>query len=79
MSTWLVLGVIAVLIAAILLEGRRQRRKYGPSRGTPALRAGILDLQRNLEPERKVEILLEEPNKAEEADSGGPPTAGSDD
>ena len=60
----------AVLVAAILLEGRRQRRKYGGSQGTALMRAGMLELQNLLEPERRVEFLQEEPEVDERAESG---------
>ena len=53
--------VIPLLVVFIMLEGRRQERKYGKGKGTGAnlSRAGLLELQSLLEPERKVEILRE--------------------
>jgi hypothetical protein len=56
----LVIG-IPVLLLVIILEGRRQARKYGKGtgRGASLSRAGLMELQSMLEPERKVEVLRE--------------------
>lgn len=69
----LIVGLIVVLI---LLEGKRQERKYGKVRGGSLLGAGMLELQRILEPERKVEILQEEAAPDERPESGDPPEPG---
>jgi len=53
-------SVAVLLVAVVLLEGRRQARIYGRGSGRSATATGLLELQRHLEPERKVEILLEE-------------------
>jgi hypothetical protein len=37
------------------------------------MRTGLLELQRHLEPERKVEILLEKREQTVQADSGDKP------
>lgn len=70
---WLLFFV--VLVAAILLEGRRQRRKYGRPQGAALMRAGMLEMQNLLEPERRVEILQEEQVVDERAESGAGPGA----
>lgn len=62
-----VLGGLAVVVAAILLEGRRQARVYGRPSGRPnLLGVGLLEVQRMLQPDRHVEVLLEQA-KGEEA------------
>jgi hypothetical protein len=69
---------IPLLVALIILEGRRQEKRYGKGRGTGAnlSRAGLLELQSLLEPERKVEILREMESKedlmVEVNDKAGP-------
>lgn len=52
---------IPLLLVVIILEGRRQEKKYGKGSGTGAnlSRAGLMELQNLLEPERKVEIVRE--------------------
>jgi steroid delta-isomerase-like uncharacterized protein len=77
---WVLLGVV-LLVVFIVLEGKRQEKKYGRARGGSLMRAGLLDFQRHLEPERKVEILVggrertfavesgDEPNKVATDDS----------
>jgi hypothetical protein len=72
----LVIGGAVVLVGAILLEGRRQERRYGKARGASLLRAGMLDLQRHLEPERKVEIFVEAADEDDASQSGDPPKPG---
>jgi hypothetical protein len=54
--------IIAVVIGAfVLLEAKRQEKKYGPCDGKGDLmRTGLLELQRHLQADRKVEILKEE-------------------
>lgn len=72
---WLLLAV-AALVFFVMLEGKRQERKYGRSgRGTLA-RTGVLELQRHLQPDRKVEILLEKREPTVSARSGDKPDAG---
>lgn len=55
-------GGVCLLVAVLILESRRQERKYGRSsgRGTAMMRAGMLEAQALLEPEKKVEILMQE-------------------
>ena len=49
----------------------------GPAaRGDRLMHAGMLELQRHLEPERKVEILLQEPEETDHDVSGDPPIPG---
>jgi hypothetical protein len=77
MPAWAWLSVaVALLVVFVMLEGKRQERKYGRSGRGTMLRAGLMDLQRHLEPERKVEILLEKRERAVHAESGDPPRSG---
>ena len=69
-------GVAFALL--VLAEGRRQSRKHGRASGRPGLAgAGMLELQRHLQPDRKVEVLRrqhgEEPGEVEVDRAGGPP------
>jgi hypothetical protein len=73
---WGWLLFFGVLVAVIALEGKRQARKYGKPKGASMLRAGFLELQRQLEPERKVEWIQEEPEVDEHAQAGDKPKAG---
>jgi hypothetical protein len=69
---WILLGAL-VLVVLIILEGKRQERIYGrPGRGS-LVRTGLLELQRHLEPEKKVEIVLERRETTVESDSGDEP------
>ena len=69
---WIVLGVV-ILVAFVILEGKRQERIYGrPGRGS-LVRTGLLELQRHLEPEKKVEIVLEKRERTIESESGDLP------
>jgi len=74
---WLVLAGIVGLPLLLIAEGKRQERRYGKGsgRGSALFRAGMLETQRLLEPERKVEILQlkeEEREGAQSQDSGEP-------
>jgi hypothetical protein len=53
--------VIPLVVLVVILEGRRQARKYGKGRGTGVnlARTGLMELQSLLEPDRKVEVLRE--------------------
>ena len=75
----IILGGAVLLILAILLEGKRQERRYGrgSGKGASLMQAGMLDLQRHLEPERKVEILREERSDTESSAAADPPVPGS--
>jgi hypothetical protein len=69
---WIFLGAL-VLVVLIILEGKRQQRIYGrPGRGS-LVRTGLLELQRHLEPEKKVEIVLERREMTVESESGEEP------
>ena len=75
---WLVLGCVVGLPLVLFAEGKRQERRYGKGsgRGSALFRAGMLETQRLLEPERKVEIVqlkIEEQDVALSQDSGDPP------
>jgi len=65
-GAWSVLGAVA-LLAVVIFESRRQSRKYGPGSGTgnALMRAGLMELQNQLEPERKVEVLRVEERRHE--------------
>jgi hypothetical protein len=79
MPTWAwLLVALAALVVFVMLEGKRQERKYGRSGRGTMMRAGLMDLQRHLEPERKFEILLEKKERAVHAESGEPPRADPD-
>jgi len=74
----IIVGGLLLLVLAIILEGKRQERRYGRGsrRGASLMRAGMLDVQRLLEPDRKVEILLKEPSETKNGASGDPPVPG---
>jgi len=72
---WVLLGAV-LLVLFVILEGKRQEKKYGRSRGGSLMRAGLLDFQRHLEPEKKVEILVEQRERTMELESGDEPTKG---
>ena len=57
----LVAGALVLMVLLIVLEGRRQTRTYGRGDGRSGAltRAGFMELQNLLEPERKVEVLRE--------------------
>lgn len=67
---WLLLGAVA-LVALVILEGRRQERIYGRSGRTSMMRTGLLEIQRHLEPERRVERMIEEEREETEQDDAG--------
>ena len=68
---WWLLGGVAVLVIGVLLEGRRQARRYGaPSNRPNLLGAGMLEVQRHLQADRHVEVL-ERQNKGEETEVEG--------
>ena len=69
-ALWLLLGAL-LLVVLVVLEGRRQERIYGRGSGRSSLaRAGLLVLQSHLEPEGRVEMLLEERDDTEQDDAG---------
>ena len=77
-GAWLVLACVVAFPLLLIAEGKRQERRYGKAsgRGSALFRAGMLESQRLLEPERKVEILQlkeEERTPRVEQDSGDPP------
>jgi hypothetical protein len=65
---WFLLACFA-LVFFVILEGKRQERKYGRSKRGSLMRTGLLEFQRHLEPERKVEILLEKRQQTAEDES----------
>lgn len=70
---WLIVAVTVLVPALVLLEGARQRRRHGRPSGRPGLAgAGMLELQRHLQPDRKVDVLLEERDDEERDEAGDP-------
>ena len=75
----LVLVGLVAIVALIVLESRRQVKKYGRGRGTGTdlARAGLMEIQNLLEPERKVEVLRDMERKEDLLvqldENGGPP------
>jgi hypothetical protein len=56
----LVIG-IPVLVLLVILEGKRQERTYGKPSARPNLAgAGLLELQRHLQADRRVDTLVEQ-------------------
>ena len=70
---WLLAGIV-LLVALVALEGKRQERRYGKSRRRGLMRTGLLELQKQLEPERKIEILLDERDDSESDEAAAPPS-----
>ncbi len=71
-QVWLLLGIV-VFVVLVILEGKRQERIYGRSQRRGLMRTGLLELQKQLEPERKIEILLDERDDTEADESAAPP------
>ena len=71
-QVWLLLGIV-VFVVLVFLEGKRQERIYGKSQRRGLMRTGLLELQKQLEPERKIEILLDEHDDTEADESAAPP------
>ncbi len=76
----LVVGA-ALLVLLVVLEGKRQARIYGKPSARPNLAgAGLLELQRHLQADRRVETLVEqvkdEAGKTREDGSGEGPESG---
>ena len=75
---WGFLIFIVILIAFVILEGKRQERKYGKTSGSPNLMgAGLLDLQKHLQADWKVDTLQQQYKNddtqlAEDDESGEP-------
>ena len=69
----LLLIFVVALVVWIVLEGRRQERLYGRSRRRGLMRTGLLELQKQLAPERRIEILLDERDDAVESETAAPP------
>ena len=76
----LVVGIL-VLVLFVVLEGKRQERIYGRPSGRPNLAgAGLLELQKHLQADRRVETLVEqvkdEAGETREDGSGDGPETG---
>jgi hypothetical protein len=70
-----------VLVLLVVLEGKRQARIYGKPSARPNLAgAGLLELQKHLQADRRVETLVEmvkdEAGEVREDGSGDGPEAG---
>ena len=72
-QSWL-LGGIVLFVLLVFFEGKRQERIYGKSRRRGLMRTGLLELQKQLEPERKIEILLDERDDSESDEAAAPPS-----
>jgi len=73
------LVVLIVIVLAIVIEAWRQRRVMGRASGRPnLLGVGALELQRMLEPERKVEVMVQQARGEERADPAYAPDEESD-
>ena len=72
---WMLVIGIPVLVGLLILEGRRQEKRHGRAgTGARLMRAGMLEMQTFLEPEKKVEILLqEEEGQTDVVPAGAPP------
>ena len=74
------LGGVALLVVFILLEGKRQARKYGPPSARPNLAGvGLLEVQRHLQADRHVGVLQQQVKDEvaqQEEDSQGDPEKG---
>jgi hypothetical protein len=75
-AAWWLLGGVVLLVVVILLEGKRQERIYGKSGRGGIVPTALLELQRHLEPERRVETMIEKRDETEQDDAGeSPPRA----
>jgi hypothetical protein len=62
-----ILIIILLIGVFVILEAKRQEKKYGPcDRKGDLMRSGLLELQRHLQADRKVEILIEEEKQVPE-------------
>jgi hypothetical protein len=71
------LGFAVLVVLVVLLEARRQARIYGKPSGRPNLAgAGMLELQKHLQADRRVDTLVElqrdESAQTEQDEAGGP-------
>ena len=79
MTVAIILGAAFLLVALVLIEGKRQERIYGKRGGSSLIGVGMLELQQHLQPDRKIEMLQhqqkrEEVAEAERDESGDPPS-----
>ncbi|MGE0640631.1 MAG: hypothetical protein AB7G12_04010 [Thermoanaerobaculia bacterium] len=72
-ASWWFVAIVLAVVVWIVLEGRRQERLYGRSRRRGLMRTGLLELQKQLEPERRIEILLDERDDSVESEAAAPP------
>ena len=65
-----VVALAAIVVLLVLAEAWRQRRTYGRPSGRPNLvGGGLLEVQRVLQPDRKVEVLAAEAQKCDVQDA----------
>ena len=74
---------IPLLVLLVVLEGKRQARIYGPPSARPNLAGvGLLELQKHLQADRRVDTLVEqvkdEAGETREDESGEGPKAGAE-
>lgn len=79
MAGLIILGAAILLIAFVILEGKRQEKKYGRSSGRPNLMGvGMLELQKHLQADRKTDTLQQQQKdeiaEVEDDPSGEPPS-----
>lgn len=66
---WL-LVLAGVVVLVVVAESIRQTKKYGRASGRPNLAGvGMLELQRHLEPDRRVEVMETQLKNQEAAES----------
>jgi len=67
---WFFITLVIVVPILVILEARRERKKHGRGTGTGPVGAGLMELQRHLEPEKKIEMFLEKRDELEHDDTG---------
>ena len=71
---WL-LVLAGVVVLVVVAERFRQTRKYGRASGRPNLAGvGMLELQRNLQPDRRVEVMETQLKNQDAADAEQDPS-----
>ena len=57
----IILAAAILLVGLVILEGKRQEKKYGRPSGRPNLMGvGMLDLQKHLQADRKTDTLQQQ-------------------
>lgn len=61
MAGMIILAAAILLVGLVILEGKRQEKKYGRPSGRPNLMGvGMLDLQKHLQADRKTDTLQQQ-------------------